>query len=43
MKDILDIFDKIIQDPHPFRHMSDDEKSDLCSQMTDIRNLLEET
>ena len=40
MKDILDIFDMIIEDPNPYWHMSCDEKNALCSEIAVIRSFL---
>ena len=40
MRNVLDIFDLIIEDPYPFRHTSDVEKSAMRSKLADIRSLL---
>ena len=40
MKDVLDIFDLIIEDPYPFRHLECDEKSAMRSKLADIRSFL---
>ena len=40
MKDVLDIFDMIVKDPYPFRHLSDDEKCELRAQLAKIRSFI---
>ena len=40
MKDMLDIFDLIVEDPYPFRHLECDEKSAMRSKLADIRSFL---
>ena len=41
MRDVLDIFDLIKEDPYPFRHMSCDEKSAMHTKLADIRSFLQ--
>ena len=40
MKDVLDIFDLILEDSYPFRHLECDEKSAMRSKLAAIRSFL---